>query len=305
MKYIYTYACPEEELELCRMSLAVLFGSITEDFYIESERFIDPSHSPFIRSRIQVTHEANSLEELCNRVKDIILTDRTFKIVFMKTDDTYSYTERRAVEREIGQHITGEAQMKGPDITFGLLYLGDRWVLGECQMSEAVWLHHMNKPQNYSTALSTRVARAVVNVAVPDSEGKKVIDPCCGIGTVLVEALSMGIDIVGFDVNPLAVKGARVNLAHFGYPNVVKIADMTTLEGNYDAAIVDMPYNVCSVISPDEQLRMLQSARKLTKRLVLVTVEDIDDAVIEAGFNIKDRCNVRKGNFKRQVLLCE
>ena len=39
----------------------------------------------------------------------------------------------------------------------------------------------------------------------------------------------MGIDIVGCDINPLAVRGARVNLDHFGMPNVVSIADMRTL----------------------------------------------------------------------------
>ncbi|GAA3334615.1 hypothetical protein GCM10020331_103270 [Ectobacillus funiculus] len=71
------------------------------------------------------------------------------------------------------------------------------------------------KPHSYSTSLSTRVARAVANIAVPDPTGIKAIDPCCGIGTVLVEALSMGINIVGSDINPLVLPGARENIAHF------------------------------------------------------------------------------------------
>ena len=75
----------------------------------------------------------------------------------------------------------------------------------------------MQKPEMYSTALSTRDARAIVNIAAPFPEGLKIIDPCCGIGTVLVEAMSMGIAIEGRDVNKRVVWGSRINLRHFGF----------------------------------------------------------------------------------------
>src|SRR5690606_12520200 len=134
------------------------------------------------------------------------------------------------------------------------------------------------------------VARAVVNIAVPDPEGKKVIDPCCGIGTVLVEALSMGIDIIGSDHNPLVMKEARENISHFGLNGSVLLQDIRDVSGSYDVAIIDMPYNLCSVITADEKLEMLQSARGFSKKMVVVTVEQLDTIIEQAGFKIVDSC---------------
>jgi tRNA G10 N-methylase Trm11 len=172
------------------------------------------------------------------------------------------------------------------------------------QKSEAVWLRHNDKPQHYSTALSTRVARAVANIAVPNPLGIRAIDPCCGIGTVLIEALSMEMDMVGNDLNPLAVKGARINLAYFGLPNKVSLGDIRTIQGKYDVLILDLPYNLCSVLPSEEQLEMLMAARRLAARAVVVSTEIIDSALEQAGFVIQDRCVVKKGSFTRQVMVC-
>ena len=87
--------------------------------------------------------------------------------------------------------------------------VNDKWIFGDYVKSEAVWYRHQKKPHGYSTALNTRVARAVVNIAIPNPSNIKAIDPCCGIGTVLVEARSMGINIVGSDRNHLILPGAR------------------------------------------------------------------------------------------------
>ena len=142
-----------------------------------------------------------------------------------------------------------------------------------------------------------------MNIAIPDPTGIKAIDPCCGIGNVLVEALSMGIDIVGSDYNPNILAGTRGNIAHFGYSGEVKYADMREISQHYDVAIIDLPYNLCSVISPEEQLEMLQSARRFADKVVVVTVEPIDKILIKAGFSIVDRAVVKKGTFTREVIV--
>jgi tRNA G10 N-methylase Trm11 len=180
-----------------------------------------------------------------------------------------------------------------------------RWVFGDYVKSESVWYQHQQKPHHYSTALSTRVARAVVNIAIPNPTRIKAIDPCCGIGTVLVEALSMGIEIVGSDNNPVILAGTRENIAHFGFSCEVKFEDMRNITKHYDVAIIDLPYNLCSVISPEEQLEMLQSARGIAEKVVLVTVEPVDNILIKAGFYIVDRAVVKKGVFTREVIVCE
>lgn len=341
MEYIYTYACHEDEQALCQLELRTLLGAgtVLGAGYAVSPRRVEPSRSPFLKLRLDVVCEAGSLPELASLVQTLTVRGSTFKVVFAETDTPVSSDRRRDIARELGQHLRGKAEMRKPEQWFAVTQLGDRWLFGDCSYGEAVWLLHQQKPQNYSTALSTRVARAVVNIAVPVTAGTRVIDPCCGIGTVLVEAMSMGIDIVGNDMNPLAVRGARVNLAHFGMPNVVTLADMRSLDlpaafpapaaappatailaavvfaapapapagsaqSRYDALILDMPYNLCSKLPEDEQLQMLQSARRLAGRAVIITTEQIDPLIEQAGFHIAERCAVNKGKFSRQIIVC-
>ncbi|TCZ77766.1 RNA methyltransferase [Paenibacillus albiflavus] len=302
--YLYIYTCHEEERALCELELRTLFGQSPINHYVISDLKLDPSRSPFIKMRVALQYKAASIEQLVEQANRIDLKGSTFKVIYVETDLKVDYNEQRALEKKVGYQIKGKAEMRTPERLFGIAQIGGQWVLGDCLLSEPKWLFHNEKPQHYSTALSTRVARAVANIAVPDPNGVKAIDPCCGIGTVLIEALSMGIDIVGYDINPLAVRGARMNLNHFQMPNVVSIGDVRTLIGDYDAAIIDMPYNLCSVISAEEQLDMLKGVRKLASKAVVVTTETIDNVISEAGFSIQDRCHVSKGRFTRQILVC-
>ena len=54
-----------------------------------------------------------------------------------------------------------------------------------------------------------------------------------------------------------------------------------------------------------DQLSILSSARRIAKKVVVVTMETMDDMIHEAGFEITDRCITRKGSFTRQILVCE
>lgn len=302
--YLYTFACHEDEAELCAMELRALFGHDAARGYLLSEADIPLGRSPFIKRKLHIRFRGCDLTAIAEYAAGIELNHATFKVSFVATGGGESYEEKRDIERQIGRSIRGRAEMRKPQRSFGAARIDGGWVFGEYEESGPEWLKHNEKPQHYSTALSTRVARAVVNIAVPQPEGVRVIDPCCGIGTVVIEALSMGIDIAGADINPLAVRGARTNLAHYGMPDVVRLADIRTLGGYYDAAIIDLPYNLCSKLSDEERLSMLQSGRRLAGRVVVVTTEDIDESIIRAGLRIADRCIVRKGRFERHILLC-
>lgn len=305
--FIYNYALPDEERELCSLEMRSFFGVDTDSSILESTIKIDPSRSPFMRGRMDVWFEGEKLEDLIEQVKQLELNGSTFKVMYVKVTgpEKVNFKERRQIEREVGLHIPGEPDLNNPQLVFALMNAGGRWVFGEYHSSDAVWLHHQQKPHSYSTSLSTRVARAVANIAVPNPAGAKAIDPCCGIGTVVVEALSMGIDMVASDINPLILPGTRENIAHFGYSTEVKFRDIREVTGHYDVAIIDMPYNLCSVITPEEQLEMLQSTREFANKVVIVTIEPIDSIIENAGFKIADRCVVRKGTFEREIIVCE
>lgn len=64
--------------------------------------------------------------------------------------------------------------------------------------------------------LPPKVARMIVNIAESgDAPGGKrvLLDPFCGVGTILGEALLAGWDVVGSDIDPVAITKTEKNLA--------------------------------------------------------------------------------------------
>lgn len=306
--YLYTYLRHIDEHDLCRLEMRAFFGTDTSSNVLRSHVAIDPDRSPFMKGRLEVLYEAKDLDHLKEQIRTF-QTETTFKVLSLNDMQLQStpkmgHTERRQIERMIGLLLQGEADLDQPSTILGVVLYKDRWYFGHYLESKAVWFQHQQKPHMYSTALSTRVARAVANIAVPHPEGVRAIDPCCGIGTVLVEAKSMGIDIVGRDINPLVVYGSRKNLAHFNLHTEVTIGPIAEVEDTYDVAIIDMPYNLFTHITPEGQLQILQEARRIADKVVVVTIDTLDHFIAEAGFSIIDRAIAKKGRFHRQVVVC-
>lgn len=308
--FLYSYAWRKDEYDLSRLEMRTFFNEHVEGNILISERRITPNRSPFIRLRLDIWLQANNFEQLVEQAKQLNIGDRTFKIHCLNnSEDAITPKLSRAVRndymRQLANVIDAEPNLEQPDIVLGLAFYEDCFYFGEIISGESIWYKHMQKPEMYSTALSTRDARAIVNIAVPFPEGLKVIDPCCGIGTVLVEAMSMGIKIEGRDMNKRVVWGSRINLRHFGFEPHVEIGPIEEANEGYDVAIIDMPYNLFTHISPELQQSIITHARRIAKRVVIVTIETMDTMIDDAGFTIKDRAIIKKGNFERQVLICE
>lgn len=62
--------------------------------------------------------------------------------------------------------------------------------------------------------LPPKIARMMVNIALGSSEpeGKTLLDPFCGSGTILLEAGELRLKLVGNDLDPVQLSGARRNL---------------------------------------------------------------------------------------------
>ncbi len=73
----------------------------------------------------------------------------------------------------------------------------------------------LNRPYQDPTAtLSPRLARTLVNLCgLP--RGKTLLDPFCGIGTILQEGLLLGLNVVGIDISASEVARCRENLTWF------------------------------------------------------------------------------------------
>lgn len=311
-KYIYSYACDKNEISLSALEMRSLFGVDTTSQYtaVETTREIDPSRSPFITNRIDVLIEASTVEEVSRQVKRLNTRNATFKVKVIKnraeTDaDKIKFSLRRQIEREIGRQIKGQADLDNPEVWYGMMHVNGKWVFGIYHENLAVWFRHKSKPHNYSTALNTRLARAIVNIAVPVPAGIKAIDPCCGIGTVVIEALSMGIDMAASDNNPLIMTEVRENLMHFGFSGDILLRDICEVNEYYDVAVIDLPYNVCSVLPKEKKTEMLRCAREFAGRLVVITTEPVDHLLEEVNFRILDHGEYGKKSFTRKIIVCE
>jgi tRNA G10 N-methylase Trm11 len=80
-------------------------------------------------------------------------------------------------------------------------------------------------------AISPRLARIMVNLASCTS-GKLLLDPFCGVGTILQEALLTNAKVVGVDINPWCIKAARENLEWLKREYALKEVEYTILQGD-------------------------------------------------------------------------
>jgi tRNA G10 N-methylase Trm11 len=99
-------------------------------------------------------------------------------------------------------------------------------------------------------AMPPRLARIMVNLA-GCAPGKTLLDPFCGVGTILQEALLSGGRVIGVDLNPWCVKGARENLEWLTREYELKDADFTLLQGDARKLSSRVRDVDCIVTEPD------------------------------------------------------
>lgn len=77
-----------------------------------------------------------------------------------------------------------------------------------------------------SGMLPPKLAHAMVNIAVGTRTGRQILDPFCGSGTVLQEALLMGHNVIGTDIEPQAIADSKKNIAWLAgdYPELKSLS---------------------------------------------------------------------------------
>ncbi|MDQ0150375.1 TRM11 family SAM-dependent methyltransferase [Eubacterium multiforme] len=305
-KYFYAINYQKGDESLCNMEMKYLFGKAIKDREFFSSLYINPSRSPFIKECIKVIY----IEESLNNIIENIIKDKLalegFKVCYIKSleNDNISYKERLNSMREIGLVIKGIPDMHNPKVNLAIMKLKDKWIFGIYEKNELLFLKHNKKPFSYSNALSTKVARALVNIAVGENINKKVIDPCCGVGTVVIEGISMGVNIIGYEINKQIAFNAKRNMEALGYEvNIVK-GDMHNIKDQYDVAILDMPYGLFTKTTPELQRKIIETTRRISKKAIIITFENMDDMIEGEGFNIIDKGIICKNNFKRYINVC-
>lgn len=294
-EYLYIINYPPYEKELCELEFMCLFHQKMKTKYLITSKDVDFYRSVFIRSRVTILKRDQSFYNLMTYLNENQLTYYDFKVIYLKNEMTHvSYKEAIEKCKQIAFPIDGSVNMQEPKVIIIITKLYDEWILGIQQINDQ-WNKHENKPYTYSSSLSLRLARTLVNIGVENDLSLKVVDPCCGIGTVVLEALSMGINIKGYDISRDVSYQARLNLEYFHYdPLVIEKKDMHEIKEFFDVCILDIPYGLYSKYTYDQQVQLLRSTKKFTKKLVLVSTKIMDDVLIDMGYQKKYQCKVGK-----------
>jgi tRNA (guanine6-N2)-methyltransferase len=180
---------------------------------------------------------------------------------------TYQRDDRYA---DLNVRVFLEYEMATVGVRVGKTALHDRWY----------------QRAHLPGALKPSIAAALVLLAQTTAT-THVLDPCCGSGTILIEAALQGASVCGGDSNPLAVAATQTNLAAAGVSASVQHWDATSLpiaDAAVDRVITNLPWGRQVQVQeplPALHQRMFTQMRRVLApwgRLVLLTnvPEEID-----------------------------
>lgn len=177
-----------------------------------------------------------------------------FAVRYIRIDPEAPWSSAE-VEREVGAVLAPgrPINLKQPALLARAFLLQDRVYVGQ-QLWEsdpkALQERHVeNRPYFSPVSLEPRLARALVNLSQA-KPGDRLYDPFCGTGGILLEAATMGIRVVGSDLDAEMVAGSRTNLAHYGLDATLFESDVGDAPGHLkekglapvDVVVSDLPY---------------------------------------------------------------
>ncbi len=308
-KYLYSFTYDNTERELSKLESRSIFKQEDKNKLLFSDVKIAPSYSAFIKNRLAVILFSGDYASLIEAIKKENICIDGFKVEYIVIEgDTTKYKQRLEKLKDIGFSIDGEPDYYQPTTTYALCHYEGIWVFGILVKDKFAWQKHQQKPCSYSNSIHINIAKALVNIAGNANQEKTVLDACCGAGTILLEACFAGRKIEGCDINWKLCRDARRNLAHFHYTATVYRSDIKDITKSYDAAIIDLPYNLLSKATNQDIQHIIAAAASIANRLVIVSTSDITDIIKNIDFHLSDYCVVRKkGNLKfvRKIWVCE
>ncbi|NOU59199.1 TRM11 family SAM-dependent methyltransferase [Marinifilum caeruleilacunae] len=306
--YIYTYIYDHHESELCKLESKYLFKQEEKDKVLISDVKVEPSCSAFIRKRLDVHLSSENYLDLIEKIKSEKICVDEFKVEYVVLNgDRTRYKDRLDKLRDVGYNIDGIPEYYKPKTTYAICFHENTWYFGTLLKNDFSWEKHNKKPFSYSNSININIAKALVNMAGKSGNESKLLDACCGVGTIMLEACYAGKHIEGCDINWKVCRQARANLAHFNYETTVYRSDIKDIEKRYDAAIIDLPYNLFSYADENTIAHIIESSAKIANQMVIVSTTNISEAIDKAGFKVSDHCSVRKNektNFVRQIWVC-
>jgi 23S rRNA G2445 N2-methylase RlmL len=214
---------------------------LAEDVFVEVSRTSRSKgdHPRWIANRIWRRHRAERALTIWRRNTNRARDD-TFRVV------ARVQSERSFLRTELRRELTAAIKRTHPDWkpadpaaieVWVTEYTPGRFVAG-LRLSSASMRQHGGRAIERRGALRPTVAAAMVRLA---GTGGRLLDPCCGSGTILLEAMRAGWSTSGTDIDPESIR-----IATWNAPNArIGLADVRSLpyeDGALDACVTNLPF---------------------------------------------------------------
>ena len=303
-KYLYLTTIPNQEAELVNAECIALTGHAPNSHGIAiSDRCVDVRRGGYVKSGMEVLFEAGSVSEICAAIQTAELYAEDFRVSVVKRPRNLK-ADSMKVAHTVGGVIGGNARLTQPHTLFLAVITNERIWLGRVlSESDGRWVHHQKRPHITSSSLPTRLARVIVNLIACPTDG--LVDPCCGTGTIVLEGAHMGLDAVGYDINPKMVYATRGNLAHYGLHANVYAGDARRIGGRFDALATDLPYGIMLAGDRLQEWEILQNLRSIAPKAAFVALRDLRKPLTDLGYRIRQIVHAPKHNMVRRIFITD
>lgn len=275
-------------------------GSPDADGVAAAEAVDLVGRAAYVQQGVRVLVRASSFDGLVARVAATVFDADRFRI---DVHDPAGRSEHSSTEVAIA---LAEVMPFGPDLDdpqhrFLIAPTEEGWLFGEVvACTDAGYRRHEVKPWTTSSSLDARFSRGLVNL-VP--EARSLLDPCCGAGSIVLEAASLGLEVRAVDWKPAMVGMTNENLAHFGYrADVAKADSRSHAFSPVDAVVTDLPYG--HAIDADEPTirSILENCARVSPLGVFVAPADFTLWLEAAGYtDISVHTVLKRRGFTRWI----
>jgi len=301
--YWYSLSYTEAEAEIARSEArALLPDAEVHGPVVVSALLRDPDRTAFVSARLVPLARASSAAELVSTVAALGLSAERFKVE-VKHSHAKKTTAYHALASALGRVIGGSVDLSNPAVVFRALETKEGWWFGQVEGSSSRrWERFAPGESTFSSAFPPRWALACVNLACPN--GGRFLDPCCGSGTLVLQAAGLGLTAVGVDSNPRMVWLTRKNIEKAGLPALTFVADARTLGGQFTGIAANLPYGRYLRREPALYEAIAENLAPRAARLVLVAAEDCTGLWEAAGLSVLEVARAPSGNLTRYIHIC-
>jgi tRNA G10 N-methylase Trm11 len=249
------------------------------------------AQSAYLLKGLRLIAHGEILPILIASLSKLFFSANRFRIEYLSRVEQVSECMQDAI-LNIANAIYGAPDLNHPQQRLLLIESDHGFYLTEILVeTDRSYQKHDKKPYRTSSSLPSQLARAMVNLAYP---AQTILDPCCGTGSIILEACITGVKAYGIDRNPKMVGMTRRNALHFGYDAVIQRGDATCYTQSIGAVVTDLPYGRFLEHDDDNIKAILRQMVTLAPRGIYLTEQDISTWLYQAGYHKVDVFRVRK-----------